>query len=108
MDATELISRYAEGERNFKGISLRGIILTTRNHPESSSISTIGVGASQINNRAQLIGADFSEADLSGAHLSLANLSKVNLSGAIAQDRTLRTYNGEDEITKKTKNASPL
>ncbi|WP_083806291.1 hypothetical protein [Limnospira maxima] len=27
---------------------------------------------------------------------------------SIAQDRTLRTYNGEDEMTKKTKNASPL
>ncbi|EDZ96242.1 IS1 family transposase [Limnospira fusiformis SAG 85.79] len=26
----------------------------------------------------------------------------------IAQDRILRTYNGEDEMTKKTKNASPL
>ncbi|QJB24381.1 hypothetical protein [Limnospira fusiformis] len=28
--------------------------------------------------------------------------------GSIAQDRILRTYNGEDEMTKKTKNASPL
>lgn len=26
----------------------------------------------------------------------------------ISQDRKVRTYNGEDEMTKKTKNASPL
>ncbi|CDM97510.1 hypothetical protein H4N54_00915 [Limnospira fusiformis KN01] len=26
----------------------------------------------------------------------------------IAQDRKVRTYNGEDEMTKKTQNASPL
>ncbi|CDM93855.1 conserved protein of unknown function [Limnospira indica PCC 8005] len=26
----------------------------------------------------------------------------------IAQDRKVRTYNREDEMTKKTKNASPL
>ncbi|MFO7144924.1 hypothetical protein B9T16_27305 [Arthrospira sp. PCC 8006] len=26
----------------------------------------------------------------------------------IAPDRKVRTYNGEDEMTKKTKNASPL
>ncbi|XDE63824.1 hypothetical protein AB3M80_07665 [Arthrospira platensis BEA 1257B] len=27
---------------------------------------------------------------------------------SIAPDRKVRTYNGEEEITKKTKNASPL
>ncbi|MFO7092601.1 hypothetical protein B9R42_27035 [Arthrospira platensis PCC 7345] len=27
---------------------------------------------------------------------------------SIAPDRKVRTYNGEDEMTKKTKNASPL
>ena len=35
-------------------------------------------------------------------HDTFANLADI------AQDRTLRTYNGEDEMTKKTKNASPL
>ncbi|WP_039932247.1 hypothetical protein [Limnospira maxima] len=32
----------------------------------------------------------------------------IKFNNTIAQDRTLRTYNGEDEMTKKTKNASPL
>ncbi|AMW30807.1 hypothetical protein AP285_25665 [Limnospira platensis YZ] len=30
------------------------------------------------------------------------------LQSFIAPDRKVRTYNGEDEMTKKTKNASPL
>ncbi|CDM93788.1 protein of unknown function [Limnospira indica PCC 8005] len=40
-------------------------------------------------------------------HVHLVTVLR-SMTANIAQDRILRTYNGEDEMTKKTQNASPL
>jgi hypothetical protein len=60
MNSTELIARYAAGERAFRKVDLRGVDLAG----------------------ATLSGANLSDATLSGADLSRANLSRATLSGA--------------------------
>ena len=82
MDAIELLSRYRDGERDFKGVSLRGMILSTNSY-RPNTLPTMGLAnIREPQNRPHLIGVDLSNADLSEAHLSLVNLSKANLTGA--------------------------
>ena len=62
MNAREVLSRYAAGQSNFKGVSLRGQSLKSQD----------------------LSGADFSEADIQGTDFTDANLKSVNFSHAKA------------------------
>lgn len=82
MDAIELLSRYGDGERDFKGLSLRGMILSTHSYRPNTAITMGLANLREPQNRPHLIGADLSHADLSEAHLCLVNLSKANLTGA--------------------------
>lgn len=70
MDASELLSRYAAGERDFRGAALAGIDLT---------------GAALLNadfSQADLRGTQLVGAQLRGARLEAADLSGANLEGA--------------------------
>ena len=62
MKAAEVLRRYAAGERNFRGVNLRG----------------------QSFKGADLSGADFSEADIRSTNFKNANLQGVNFTGAKA------------------------
>ena len=66
----ELLDRYAAGERDFYGIILIGVDL--------SSVHLSGIDFS----RGQLMGVKFAKADLSETNLSEANLSEANLEWA--------------------------
>ena len=60
MKASEVLARYAAGERNFRGVNLEGQSLKGKD----------------------LSGADFSKADIHGADLSYANLTGAYFTGA--------------------------
>ncbi|MEM9273675.1 MAG: pentapeptide repeat-containing protein [Cyanobacteria bacterium P01_F01_bin.143] len=62
MKATEVLRRYAAGERNFQRVNLRG----------------------QSFKGQDLSGADFSETDITGANFKNANLQGVNFTGVKA------------------------
>jgi uncharacterized protein YjbI with pentapeptide repeats len=80
MDASQLLSRYATGEKNFREANLREANL---NRANLSGINLSDADLRQANLiRANLIGANFVRANLSGANLGSANLMRVNLSGA--------------------------
>ena len=70
MTATELLERYANGDRNFVGAYLRRADLREAN-----------LSGGNLSG-ADLSGADLSRADLSRADLLVANLREANLSGA--------------------------
>lgn len=80
MNAQELLSLYATGEKNFPEVKLREINLSRAN---LSGINFSDADLRQANfNRANLIGANFVCTNLSGANLWGANLMRVNVSGA--------------------------
>ncbi|MDY6785990.1 MAG: pentapeptide repeat-containing protein [Cyanobacteriota bacterium] len=80
MDASQLLSRYAIGEKNFREVNLREANLSRAN---LSAINLSDADLRQANLfRANLIGANFIRANLSGANLGGANLMRVNVSGA--------------------------
>ena len=62
MKASDLLQRYAAGERNFRGANLRG----------------------QSFKGKDLSGADLSEADIRGANFTNATLKNANFTGAKA------------------------
>ena len=70
MDTSELLRRYAAGERDFKNVSLSGAQLGR------ACLSGIDLS------RAELIGANLAHATLRAANLSEANLNGANLSQA--------------------------
>jgi len=75
MDASELLERYAAGERDFIGVDLSDVNLS---HANLSDVNLIGVNLIG----ADLHGANLSDAQLSSAKLIGANLSDADLSGA--------------------------
>ncbi|MBD2083528.1 pentapeptide repeat-containing protein [Coleofasciculus sp. FACHB-542] len=80
MDATELLKRYAAGERSFPFANLNNADLSGAN------LSNADLSGANLSN-ADLSGANLSNADLSGAnfghaYLATANLSHANLSDA--------------------------
>jgi very-short-patch-repair endonuclease len=100
MDASELLKRYAAGEREFPDVEIKPVNWIRANLSEAnlsdanlsdanlSYANLIGANLSYVNlsgadlSDADLSGADLSYADLSGADLDCANLSGANLSGA--------------------------
>ena len=74
MDAKELLSRYHEGERDFRQACLR---------------------------RVQLQGADLSGANLHRAELASADLRKANLSQADLSEANLNTKNFQNTLYDK-------
>jgi uncharacterized protein YjbI with pentapeptide repeats len=80
MDASELLARYAAGERDFCGVDLSDAYLWGANLSGAnlSEAKLCGVNLSEAN----LSGANLSEANLSEADLWAANLSGVDLRGA--------------------------
>jgi uncharacterized protein YjbI with pentapeptide repeats len=65
MDANEILSRYAAGERNFRQVDLKGISLIKANLRE-----------------ADFTGANWRNSDRSNSSLGSANLNWVSLRGA--------------------------
>ena len=77
MDAIELLSRYADGERDFKGANLRGIILSSNSY-RPNAVPTLGLtNIREPQNRPHLIGADLSNADLSEAGTKASSCPSV-------------------------------
>jgi hypothetical protein len=80
MTAEELLQRYQAGERDFRGVRLRGIFL------RDTSLHGIDLSCADLRG-ASLMGVDLSQANLrranfSGAFLILARLSEADLSQA--------------------------
>lgn len=86
----ELWFRYADGERDFRGIKL----LQSETATETQMIDLQGFNLQNINLRgADLSGADLSRVDLSGADLFGVNLENVLLKQAILRNATLYSAN---------------
>jgi len=58
MDAIELLNRYGDGERDFKGLSLRGMILSTHSYRPNAATTMGLTNLREPQNRPHLIGAD--------------------------------------------------
>src|SRR6476646_3929175 len=83
MDANELLTRYAAGERDFRLANLRGIVLSPLDLYRSSDAPTlILANLNQLQQRPYLSGANLTGANLMAASLSGANLIGANLTGA--------------------------
>jgi len=93
MDASELLERYAAGERNFIGVELSGADLRDAKLSNAdltgTNLRNVNLKNADLSNAtliATLTAADLSNANLSGARLSgdltEADLSNANLSGA--------------------------
>ena len=80
MTAEGLLERYAAGERDFSGISIRGanLILTDLREINLSNANMRGIKLIAAN----LYGANLSGAKLEGADLTSADLSRANLANA--------------------------
>jgi uncharacterized protein YjbI with pentapeptide repeats len=78
----ELWFRYADGERDFRGIKL----IQSETATETQMIDLQGFNLQNINLR----GADLSRADLSGADLSRADLFGASLRDALLKQAILR------------------
>jgi uncharacterized protein YjbI with pentapeptide repeats len=75
MDASELLERYAAGERNFRGVDLAGADLS---HADLHSANLFDANL----RRANLSAANLSKANLRDACLNYADLKGANLRGA--------------------------
>lgn len=82
----ELVKRYTEGDRDFRGINLNEANLSRINLSQ-----TILIGASFF--VTNISGANLSEADLSDANLNVSRLSSTNLTRAILNRATLNVAN---------------
>jgi uncharacterized protein YjbI with pentapeptide repeats len=78
LSAEELLERYASGERDFRGVSLRGTSLV------GADLRECRMSGSDLSN-ADLTGARFDDAELSGA-----GFSRTVLCGASLRDADLR------------------
>ncbi|WP_407674182.1 pentapeptide repeat-containing protein [Nodularia harveyana] len=88
--AEELLARYADGERDFRGIEL----IQSQGVPLDSSIDLEGAILRDINLRgAYLRQADLCKADLTGADLFGVSLESACLKGAIIRDANLYSAN---------------
>jgi superfamily I DNA and RNA helicase len=92
-DAGELLSRYAQGDRNFCYANLENIQLP---HAQLPGIDLIGANLRGANlQNANLEGAKLVTADLENADLTGANLRKAKLIGANLENCKLDTVNWE-------------
>ncbi len=88
--ASELLARYADGERNFAGIEL----IQSEGVPQDCMIDLEGAILRDINLRgAYLRQADLTEADLTGADLFGVSLESAWLKRAIVRDANLYSAN---------------
>ncbi|MBF2019682.1 MAG: pentapeptide repeat-containing protein [Hydrococcus sp. C42_A2020_068] len=91
LTATQLLERYAAGERKFRQVQLKRVDL------KGASLAQIdlrGADLSYVNLReADLSSADLRDACLDGADLYKANLSRVNLQGARLGKANLKEAN---------------
>jgi uncharacterized protein YjbI with pentapeptide repeats len=120
LDRSELLERYAKGERDFRGAELRGADLRGVNLREVdlsvAKLSTANLMGADLMG-ADLIYTDLSDADLSNADLSFTDLTGANMSGAklhnadlsmstcplaILTDATLNSANFSDADVKHT------
>lgn len=76
MEASELLERYANGERDFSGVNCSG-----------ADLCGAYLGGSDFR------GANFGEADLTGANLLRADFREADLTGATLRDTDLRWAN---------------
>jgi hypothetical protein len=88
MDASELLERYAAGERNFIGVELSGADLRDAKLSNAdltgTNLRNVNLKNADLSNAtliATLTAADLSNANLSGARLS-GDLTEADLSGA--------------------------
>ena len=81
MDREELLRRYAAGERDFPGVSLRGIDFSD----------------------CDLSGINLSNANLGETEWERANLSRANLTGAILQSSGLNNTNLTEANLRNTR-----
>ncbi|MEH2240309.1 pentapeptide repeat-containing protein [Nostoc sp.] len=88
--AEELLARYADGERDFRGIEL----IQSAEEPQDNMIDLQKAILRDINLRgAYLRQADLSEADLTGADLFGVSLESAWLKRAIVRDANLYSAN---------------
>jgi uncharacterized protein YjbI with pentapeptide repeats len=88
--AEELLARYADGERNFRGIEL----IQSEGIPQEASIDLEGAILRDINLRgADLCRADLCRADLTEADLFGVSLRLAWLKNAIIRDANLYSAN---------------
>ncbi len=88
--AKELLTRYADGERNFAGIEL----IQSEGVPQDCMVDLEGAILRDINLRgAYLRQADLTEADLTGADLFGVSLESAWLKRAIVRDANLGSAN---------------
>jgi uncharacterized protein YjbI with pentapeptide repeats len=71
MDAKEVLTRYADGERNFRLLDLKGLSFV----------------------KANLNGADFTGSNLSGADLSNSDLTSTNFNWTVLKGVNLKGAN---------------
>lgn len=90
MTAVELLERYAAGERDFSGISLRGANLIRAN------LQRINLSNAKLG-RTLLIAANLSDSNLEGinlegADLTRANLNRASLTNAVVNGDAIGTF----------------
>lgn len=119
LDASELLERYAKGERDFRGADLLGAVLKEVELPEAN-LGGADLGGANLSggvlrrtnlahanlthanltganlDHANLTGAQLIQADLCVANLCVANLVNANLAGANLEGANLRGANLED------------
>jgi uncharacterized protein YjbI with pentapeptide repeats len=91
MDVSELLARYAVGERDFSGFNLNNADLSGADLYEANLNGADLIGANL--NGADLIGANLIGANLNGADLCEANLTVANLYDANLCDAKLSCAN---------------
>ena len=100
MDREELLRRYAAGERDFSGVSLRGLDFS------DCDLSGINLSNADLESTewegANLSGANLSGAFLADSGLNNANLTEANLSRARLQDCALSGANLTDACVRGT------
>jgi hypothetical protein len=91
MDKQELLNRYQQGDRNFRGIDLSGADLSWQDLSNANFANADFYGATLRGT--QLAHADLSEAHLAYVNLEGANLSEANLNSAHLDNATLEGAN---------------
>jgi uncharacterized protein YjbI with pentapeptide repeats len=76
-----LVTRYASGERDFRGIQLQGVQILRNINLSGADLRQANLHSTNLT-AANLSGANLEGANLSSAELGQANLSGANLTGA--------------------------